>query len=835
VPKQGRWLCWSFAAVITALAVSPVHADPVSGTAILQDLRSFREMGTVLYVAAHPDDENTQLITYFARGRGYRTAYLSVTRGDGGQNVLGPEFGEQLGVLRTQELLAARRLDGGRQFFTRAIDFGFSKNPEETLRIWDRQIVLSDIVRIIRSFRPDVVITRFSPQGGGHGHHTSSAILAVEAFKLAGDPNAFPDQLKDLAPWQPKRILLNGRGDAAGGGVLRLDISGEDPVLRESFSDIAGRSRSMHKTQGFGNFTGFGGRGGGREESFQLLAGAPATNDVMDGIDTSWTRVLGGDAIGKLTSEIIASFNTNDPSGSVSSLLKLRSEAASLPHDPLLDDKRTQLDRILQHCLGLSVETTLPDALVVPGETMHLRHVATLHSTVPVRWVATRFPSIGQEQSATLELKPNQPSERKTEPALPRDTPLSQPYWLREEHPTGTYRVDSPALIGRPENPPVFPVEQVFEIQGQRLVLKGEPVAPSAQNEDPANRQRLKAIPPVSLRFSSEVALFAPGGSHPVELEATAARAGIDGALRIQVPAGWRVEPASQPLQIPQAGGHSRLSFNVSAPAEPASATLTAHAMVQGKDFSSDRIELNFRHIPPQLLQPLASVKAVSLQMAIRGRQVGYSPGAGDSVAECLQQMGYQVTTLTGPDLTPERLHGLDAVVVGVRAFNVLTNLAPHMQALFAYVESGGTLIEQYNRPNDLKVDQLTPFSLRISGDRVTDENAPVALLATNHPALTVPNKITDADFSGWIQERGLYFPNQWDEHFTPLLACGDPGEKPLRGGLLVARHGEGYVVYSGLAWFRQLPGGVPGAYRLFANLVSLGKSSDSAGAGASK
>jgi hypothetical protein len=221
--------------------------------------------------------------------------------------------------------------------------------------------------------------------------------------------------------------------------------------------------------------------------------------------------------------------------------------------------------------------------------------------------------------------------------------------------------------------------------------------------------------------------------------------------------------------------------------------------------------------------------------MAIRGRQVGYIPGAGDSVAECLQQMGYQVTTLTGPDLTPERLHGLDAVVVGVRAFNVLTNLAPHMQALFAYVESGGTLIEQYNRPNDLKVDQLTPFSLRISGDRVTDENAPVALLATNHPALTVPNKITDADFSGWIQERGLYFPNQWDEHFTPLLACGDPGEKPLRGGLLVARHGEGYVVYSGLAWFRQLPGGVPGAYRLFANLVSLGKSSDSAGAGASK
>ena len=820
----------------TALAaISSLHAEPVSGVALLQDLRSFREMGTVLYVAAHPDDENTQLITYFARGRGYRTAYLSVTRGDGGQNVLGPEFGDELGVLRTQELLAARRLDGGRQFFTRAIDFGFSKNPEETLRIWDRQMVLSDIVRVIRLFRPDVIITRFSPQGGGHGHHTSSAILAVEAFKLAADPNAFPEQLKDLTPWQPKRILLNGfnRGDTAAGGALRLDISGEDPVLKESFSDIAGRSRSMHKTQGFGNFAGFGGRGGAREESFQLLAGAPATNDVMDGIDTTWNRVRGGDAVGRLTDELITNFKTNEPSASVPALLKLRAQLAGLPHDPVIDDKRTQLDRILKECLGLSVETTLPDAEVVPGETMHLRHVATLQSSVPVRWVATRFPSIGKEEANAVELKPNQPVERVSNPALPEGTPLSQPYWLREEHPTGIFRVDAPRLIGRPENPPVFPIEQVFEVGGQTLVINDEPFAVIGQKDNAANRNQLKAIPPVSLRFGSEVALFAPGGSHPVEVEVTAARPKLNGTLKVQAPTGWRVEPASLPLQIAETGGRSKVTFTVTAPTEPASATLTAHAMVQGKDFSSQRIELQYRHIPPQLLQPPASVKAVSLQMAIRGRQVGYIPGAGDSVAECLQQMGYQVTTLTGPELTPEKLHGLDAVVVGVRAFNVRTDLKAQMSALFAYVEGGGTLIEQYNRPNDLKVDQLTPFSLRISGDRVTDENAPVTLLAPDHPAVTIPNKITDADFAGWIQERGLYFPNQWDEHFTPLLACNDPGEQPLRGGLLVGKYGQGYVVYSGLAWFRQLPGGVPGAYRLFANLVSLGKSSDTAGAGA--
>lgn len=808
-------------------------AEAPSGIAALQELRHFRQMGSVLYVAAHPDDENTQLITYLARGRGYRTAYLSATRGDGGQNVLGPEFGDELGVIRTQELLAARRLDGGRQFFTRAIDFGFSKTAQETLSIWDRQQVLSDIVRIIRSFRPDVIVTRFSPQGGGHGHHTSSAILAVEAFKLAGDPKAFPEQLKDLTPWQPKRILWNGfNRDASETAALHMDISGDDPVMGESFSDIAGRSRSMHKTQGFGNFTGFGGRGRPRDESFVVLAGAPATNDIMDGIDVTWNRVQGGDAVGKLAEDAIQHFNTNDVSASVPALLKIRKELAGLPRDPVLEDKRSQLDRVLQQCLGLSVETTMQDPQVVPGETMQLRHVATVHSGVPVRWVATRFPSIGEELGNALELKPGISAERKSNPVLPANTPVSTPYWLREEHPTGIYKVDPPELIGRPENPPAFPIEQVFEVGGQRLLVADEPHAAANQN---GQIRKLEVIPPVSLRFASDVTLFAPGSSHSVEVEVDSARPNISGELRIEAPNGWRVEPAGQQIKIAGSAERIRLKFNVTAPSEPATAPLTAHATVQGRDFSSRRIELNYPHIPPQLLQPPAQVKAVDLHLATRGRRIGYIPGAGDSVAECLEQMGYQVTTLTGPDLTAEKLHDLDAVVIGVRAFNVRTDLSVGMSALFAYVENGGNLIEQYNRPNDLKVDKLTPYSLRISSDRVTDENSPVTLLSPDHPALNRPNKIGEGDFVGWIQERGLYFPNQWDEHFTPLLACSDPGEAPLKGGLLVAKYGQGYVVYSGLAWFRQLPGGVPGAYRLFANLVSLGKSSDSAGAGATQ
>ncbi len=385
-------------------------------------------MGSVLYIAAHPDDENTLLIAYLSRARNYRTAYLSLTRGDGGQNVLGPEFGEKLGVARTQELLAARRLDGGRQFFSRAVDFGFSKDYRETLGIWDKQQVLSDIVRVIRQFRPDVLITRFSPvPGGTHGHHTASTVLALEAFKLAGDPKAFPEQLGPLTPWQPKRILWNGRGGENNAGNLKMEISGDDPVLGISFSDLAGRSRAMHKTQGLGNFRS-GSGGGARAESFQWLDGAYATNDIFDGIDTSWSRVPGGADIGTRTDEIIAQFNLQDVAASVPALLKLRSQLTTLPtHDPVVEEKRAQLDHILQDCLGLEIETTIERPEVVPGEKMELHHSAKIHSSIPVRWVAVRYPAVKREVNPAIELRADESSSLASTQTLPASTPLSQP------------------------------------------------------------------------------------------------------------------------------------------------------------------------------------------------------------------------------------------------------------------------------------------------------------------------------------------------------------------------------------------------------------------------
>jgi len=825
------------AGLLASIAAAAPAPEPAQGQAILQDLLRFREMGSVLYIAAHPDDENTQLISYLARGRCYRTAYMSLTRGDGGQNVLGPEFGDLLGVIRTQELLAARRVDGGRQYFSRARDFGFSKDYRDTLSRWDRQQVLSDIVRVIRLFRPDVVVTRFpTTPGNTHGHHTASAILALEAFGLAGDPKAFPEQLGALSPWQPRRIVWNSFGANFGGdagpGVLRMAIDGTDPVTGASFATIAARSRSMHRTQGFANFSVAAAGAGARVESFRLLGGERAAHDIMDGVDTTWGRLPGGAEIGRLAGRAIEEFKPADPSASVPALLALRGRLASLAADPVVSEKRRQLDGIIQACLGLSVETTVPTHEVVPGEALALRHTATVRSAVPVRWVAVRYPWDGRELAVSAELRPNETVAREASRILPAGTPLTQPYWLRAEGTPGMFRVDDPSLIGLPESPPAVPIEDVFAVGGQTLVVEDEAVQAAAEPAGGAVRRRPDVIPPVSLGFSAPVELFAPGASRAVEVEVIASRAGVAGTLSLEPAAGWRASPDKADFRLAAVGDRARITFTVSAPATPAAGAISARAQVDGASYGSERVAINYGHIPPQLLQPPARMRAVSLQLAIRGRRVGYLPGssgAGDSVAGCLEQMGYEVAELAGADLAAERLRGFDAVVIGVRAFNTRTDLAPRLPALFAYVEAGGTVVEQYTAPGGLQAPLLAPYDLKISRDlphyRVTNEHAPVELLDPGDPALTTPNRIAAADFDGWVQERGLDFASEWDTgHFKALLACGDAGEAPLKGGLLVAQYGRGYFAYTGLSFFRQLPAGVPGAYRLFANLVSLGK-----------
>ncbi len=821
------------APVAARQAASAAVAAPAAASPILQSLQRLKQMGTVLYVAAHPDDENTQLIAYFSRVRLMRSGYLSVTRGDGGQNLLGPEFFEKLGVARTQELLAARRIDGGRQFFTRAIDFGYTKDYREALDTWGHQDVLSDVVRVFRTFRPDVVVAGFStqPARGQHGQHTASAVLAGEAFKLAGDPTAFPDQLKTLAPWKPVRLLQNaggfgGRGGPVPANVLRVDIGGNDPITGEPLARIAGESRSMHKTQGFGNFAANGGRGGGGQNLQALvpLDGAPASQDPFDGIDTTWARVPGGAEVTPAIDAIVAAFTPDDPAASVPALLALRARIATLPAGPLVDEKRGDLDDILQRCLGLSVQTTVPDAARVPGESLAMTHTATVTSAVPVQWTAMRYPSTGRQLAIGAALRAGQALTRTATERIAASTPLTQPYWLREDGTKGLFHVDDLSLVGRPENPPVFPVDFVFQVGGQTLVVRDEPVQRATAADGATSSRRVDVIAPVSIAFASDVRLFAPKTTKTVTVDLLAARANTSGTLQLDLPAGWTVTPTSRAFRLATAGAHDALAFTVTAPDRAAAETLKAHVTVGGVRYDTERFEIDYPHIPPQLLQRHARSKVVSLDLATRGHNLGYLPGAGDDVPQSLREMGYDVRMLSDGDLTADGLRGLDAVVIGVRAFNTRRDLAAHLPALFAYVNDGGTVVAQYNVATGLLTTTLAPLPLKLSQDRIVDETAAMTWLAPDHPAMTTPNRLTPADFDGWVQERGLYFPNEWDDAFTPLFSANDPGEEPLRGGLLVAKYGRGYYVYTGLAFFRQLPAGVPGAYRLFANLVSLGR-----------
>lgn len=817
--------------MFSAAAVSGQESKRNKSAEILHELKNFSQFASVLYVAAHPDDENTELLAYLSHGRDYRTAYLSLTRGDGGQNILGPELGEKLGVARTQELLAARRIDGAQQYFSRAVDFGFSKDYAETLQIWNKEEVLSDIVRVMRTFRPDVVITRFSPSPGGtHGHHTASAVLAIEAFKLAGDPKAFPEQ--HLPPWQPKRIFWNSsrfqQDKITSAPVLKINAGGIDPVNGESFVDVAANSRSEHKTQGLAGWRPSGGID--RTEGFQLLAGEPATTDIMDGVNTSWNRIPGGAEIGDEAQQVIAQFDPKNVVASVPALLKLRAKLDGFhAEDPIVKDKRALLDHILQECLGLEVVTTIPRSDVVPGEELKLHHTAVLNADLPhdisVTWDAVQYPNGDKKTMKSITMHPQKPVEWDSIATLPVTTPLTQPWWLRSEGTAGMYTTNEPGLIGTAENAPAFLLQDIFEVGGQKLIVQDEPVQTTTDKDGHTRYRRMDVVPPVSMRFTTETLIFEPGTTRTAEVEITAFRGNSAGVLHLEAPVDWKIAPAKQSFNLAKVGQTEKFQFHITAPSAPSDSTkVLACADVHGLTYRNQRQEINYEHIPPQLLQPLATAKCVSFDLQIRGKRIGYLPGAGDSLAENMQQMGYTVVTLGDSNLTEETLSGFDAVVIGVRAFNVRENISAALPALFKYVEDGGTIIAQYNRPDKLKATKLAPYELHISSDRVTDQNAKVTFLAPDHPVLNTPNKITSADFDNWVQERGLYFPNQWDEHFTPIISCSDPGEPPRKGGLLVANYGKGYYVYTGLVFFRELPAGVPGAYRLFANMLSLGK-----------
>ena len=854
-------------ATFAQVPYGPIKPTP-SGE-ILSNLKKLNVLGSVLYVAAHPDDENTLLLAYLAKERLVRTGYLSLTRGDGGQNLIGPEQGENIGVIRTQELLAARRVDGPDQFFSRAYDFGFSKSTDEAVRTWGQDKVLADVVWMIRKYQPDVIMTRFPPDSrAGHGHHSASGFLAEEAFKISNDPTKFPEQLAFVKPWQARRIMwnvfvpgafLSNKKPEEAGNLVGLETGLYNPMLGKSYGEIASESRSQHKSQGFGVPA----NRGPRADYLLLKGGDPVQKDPFDGIDLTWKRVPNTDAVQAKVNQLIAGFRPDQPQASVSALVQLYGAISKLDTaNTYVKAKRQEVQTLIQQCLGLWFETNPADYAATPGETIKLTTNIVSRADAPVTLVSVRYSASEstpgestpgestpvKDTTLNLSLKPNDVVLFPTMVSIPKNQKISQPYWLEKPIDKGLFQVDNQQLIGLPENPPALSASYTFEIDGQRFTFSRPVVYKSTDPVDGEIYRPFIIQPDVTANLTERVFIFSDNTPKTADVVLKAGRATVSGTLAITVPTGWRIEPASLPFDLKNKSDEQRLSFRIFPSAvetrplassvrqqNPSGqetrrvASLQAVISTANGTFTTGIRQIAYKHIPTQTLFPPAEAKLVKLDVKVMAKTVGYIVGAGDEVPAALQQMGCRVTLL-GPGELTGNLAGYDAIVVGIRAYNTNAWLARYQPKLMEYVNNGGTMIVQYVTPgssflrSDPPLPQLGPYPFKVVNERVTEEDAPMTFINPQHPLLNYPNKITEADFSGWIQERGIYFARDWDKAYEPIFSAHDQNEAAKEGSLIYAKYGKGHFMYTGLVFFRELPAGVPGAYRLFANMISAGK-----------
>jgi LmbE family N-acetylglucosaminyl deacetylase len=813
-------------ALLTALPLAtlahahPRPAEPLDAAGMRSALARLHVTGSVLYVAAHPDDENTAMLAWFSGGRKVRTAYLAMTRGDGGQNLIGTELGADLGVIRTQELMAARRVDGAEQMFTRALDFGFSKNPEETFAFWGRDSVLADVVWAIRRYQPDVIITRFPTDGsGGHGHHTASAILAEEAFDVAADPKAFPQQFAlGVKPWRAKRLFWNAWNpddNKVPADWLKVDVGPYDPVLGKSFGEIAALSRSNHKSQGFGVAE----RHGALPNYLALRKGDAATTDLFDGVDLTWARAKGGDRVDAAISAAEKAYDPAHPQALLPQLFAIREAIQAAPAGDAAwwRAKRAEIDELIRSAAGLWVEAIATRPTVTPGDSLPV--VVTVFDRFALGASIARVRAgdaehadvgaVGATRSDTLMVH------------IVRTAPLTQPYWLRESASKGLFTVRDRARIGLPENPPSVSATVTLKLPGGLLTME---LPVSYRWADPVQGERWRALeiaPPATLQLDQGVYAFTDRSPRPMEVRVQAQRPGVKGRLRLDLPPGWTAAPAGADVALAKAGDETHVSFMVTPGEGPAAASVTASIMVDGTAWSQRLERIDYPHIPMQTLFPPASARLVRADIRHTGSKVAYIMGPGDAIPGALQQMGYDVTFLSDDDLEHADLSRFDAIMTGVRAYNTRPRLRATQPRLLDYVKQGGTLLMQYNTTADGPLGDLGPYPFQISRDRVTVEEAPIGLLKADHPVLHTPNAIGPADFDGWVQERGLYFANPYDPRYDALFSSHDPGEPARDGGLLYTKYGKGVFEYCAYAMFRQVPAGVPGAWRLLANLLS--------------
>jgi len=801
---------------------------------IFEKVQKLNFLGTVLYVAAHPDDENTRLIAYLSNEVKARTGYLSLTRGDGGQNLIGPEMRELLGVIRTQELLAARNVDGGEQLFSRANDFGYSKHPDETLEIWNKEKVLADVVWAIRTFKPDVIINRFNHRTPGttHGHHTSSAMLSMEAFDLAGDKTKYVNQLEFTDVWQPNRLFFNtswwfyGSREnfekADKSKMLQFDVGVYYPLKGLSNNEVAAIARSQHLCQGFGTLT----TRGSQEEYVEFLKGEfpKDKKDIFSGINTTWNRIEGGGEVGAILYDLEDNFDFVNPSKHLPELLKAYRLLLNLKESHWKTIKLKEIKEIIEACAGLYLEASAKSGSTAPNTSVKIDFEVLNRSEVSMELQSLAWHPFEKATLKEVTLLPNK-KEKFTEEISLLSMEYSSPYWLNKPWDLGMYTVDDTQLIGNPETESPIQVTFNLMIDDIPISFTKDVVYRYSQRDKGELYEPFAVLPEVTTKLKDKVVLFSSKQAKEIPVEVRSGKSNVEGKVSLQVPEGWKVSPEEIPFSIKQKADKQTVVFTVVPTKNESEGEIKAVATVNNQMFDKELIEIAYNHIPKQSVLLPSKAKVVRLDIKKEGKEIGYIQGSGDAVPESLRQIGYKVTEILPEDITENSLQKFDAVVLGIRAYNTKKELQFKQKYLLKYVEEGGNVIVQYNtQGRRSKVKVQAPYELEVSRDRVTDEYAKVTMLAKDHAILNYPNKITELDFKGWVQERGLYFPNKWSKEYTPILAMNDKGETSKEGSLLVAKYGKGNYIYTGLSFFRELPVGVTGAYKLFANMLSVPK-----------
>ncbi|WP_297868385.1 PIG-L family deacetylase [uncultured Flavobacterium sp.] len=810
----------SFFIFFISLSIWAQAPQKLNSVEIYEQIQKLNFLGKVLYLAAHPDDENTKLITYFSNHYHAQTAYLSLTRGDGGQNLIGTELREKLGAIRTQELLAARRIDGGEQFFTRANDFGFSKEPNETFAIWNKDEVMEDVIQVMETFRPDIIVNRFAHNTPGttHGHHTASAMLSLEAY--------------DIIKHKPKRIFFNTSWwfygsqeafDAADkSNFLAINSNVFYPLKGKSNNEIAALSRSQHKCQGFGTL----GTRGDEIEYLELLKGdLPNSNNLFEGIDTSWNRVKGGNEIGKILYEIEKNFNFGNPSVHIPNLIQAYDLIQKLEDSHWKEIKTKQIIKIIEACSGLFMEAIADSETITKDSKFNLQLEVINRSQSNVKLISINALNIKNEtQNKPLKNNVKVSLEFK-DVVLGNAVDYSNLFWLKEQQTEGMYQVSDKSIRILPEISTSFPVIFTIEIEGKTIEFVKNITYKFNNPDDGEIYIPFTILPEFTSTIEPKVIIFNSTQPKEITVKVKAHKANASGKLSLAIPEDWKIEPKEIPFAIEVKNDERKFTFKI----YPTKAEITSKMVAQitnsnGTILDKELVTIQYPHIPKQTILVTSASKVVKLDIATKGKNIGYIMGAGDEVNKNLENLGFQVTNLNPNEITTENLKSFDAVILGIRAFNVVDELKFKNKTLFDYVANGGNVIVQYNTTNNLITKEIAPYNVKLSRDRVTDENAKVTFLAPNHKVLNQPNKITEKDFSGWVQEQGLYYPNEWSSEFISILASNDPNETPKNGGLLIAKHGKGNYIYTGLSFFRELPEGVSGAYRLLANLIALDK-----------